>query len=209
VSGVVVKIGGAVAGTLPPLPEGAVVVHGAGPQISAEMERRGLEVQFVGGKRVTDAAALEIVAESLAAVNASLCAAIPDSVGLVGIVEAEQTPELGLVGEPLAVAPPELVEALAAGKTPVVAPLARSGLNVNADDVAAALAVALGARQLVFVTDVPGLLVEDEVVGEIAAADAEDLLPSLEGGIVPKLLAAIQAVRGGVPAHIGATAVLP
>jgi acetylglutamate kinase len=209
VSGVVVKIGGAVAGTLPALPEGAVVVHGAGPQITAEMARRGLDVQFVGGKRVTHAAALEVVAAALAAVNASLCAAIPDSVGLVGVVEAQPLPELGLVGKPLEVAPPELLEALAAGKTPVVAPLARQGLNVNADDVAAALAVALGARRLVFVTDVPGLLVQDEVIDEIAADDAEDLLPSLEGGIVPKLLAAIQAVRAGVPAHIGATAVLP
>jgi acetylglutamate kinase len=209
VSRAVVKIGGAVAGTLPPLPAGAVVVHGAGPQISAEMASRGLEVQFVGGKRVTDAAALEVVAESLAAVNASICAAVPNSVGLVGVIEAERVPELGLVGEPLPIAPPEVLEALEAGKTPVVAPLARQGLNVNADDVAAALAVALDATRLVFVTDVPGLLVEDEVVGAIGADEAEGLLPSLDGGIVPKLLAAIQAVRGGIPAHIGETAVLP
>jgi acetylglutamate kinase len=205
----VVKIGGAVAGTLPPLPEGAVVVHGAGPQISSEMARRGLEVRFVDGRRVTDAAALEVVAESLAAVNASICAALPNAVGLLGVIEARHVPELGLVGEPLEVAPPEVLEALEAGLTPVVAPLARQGLNVNADDAAAALAVALGATRLVFVTDVPGLLVEDEVVGEIGADEAEGLLPSLEGGIVPKLLAAIQAVRGGVPAHIGETAVLP
>ena len=80
---------------------------------------------------------------------------------------------------------------------------------MNADDVAAALAVALGARQLVFVTDVPGLLVADEVVDAIGVDEAEGLLPSLEGGIVPKLIAAIEAVRGGVPAHIGETAVLP
>ena len=208
-SHLVVKIGGAVAGMLPPLPEGAVVVHGAGPQISSEMARRGLDVQFVGGKRVTDAAALEVVAESLAAVNADLCAAIPNAVGLVGVIEARQVHELGLVGEPLPVAPKEVLDALDAGLTPVIAPLARQGLNVNADDVAAALAVALGARQLVFVTDVPGLLVADEVVDEIGVDEAEGLLPSLEGGIVPKLIAAIEAVRGGVPAHIGETAVLP
>jgi acetylglutamate kinase len=90
-----------------------------------------------------------------------------------------------------------------------VAPLARQGLNVNADAAAAALAVALGATRLLFVTDVPGLLVADELVGEIGADEAEGLLPSLEGGIVPKLFAAIQAVRGGVPVHIGETAVLP
>ncbi len=205
----VVKIGGAVAGTLPPLPEGAVVVHGAGPQISAEMARRGLVVQFVAGRRVTDAAVLEVVSESLTLVNSALCAAIPNAVGLIGVIEARQLPELGLVGEPLEIAPPEVLAALAAGRTPVVAPLARQGLNVNADDAAAALAVALGATRLLFLTDVPGLLVEGDVVGQIGADDAESLLPSLDGGIVPKLLAAIQAVRGGVPAHIGETAVLP
>jgi acetylglutamate kinase len=209
VSPVVVKIGGAVAGTLPPLPEGAVVVHGAGPQISAEMERRGIPVRFVRGRRVTDEATLDVVRESLTAVNEALCTAIPDAVGLVGVLEATRVPELGLVGEPLAVVPSEVAEALAAGKVPVVAPLAQGPLNVNADDAAAALAVALGAERLVFVTDVPGLLVEDEVVGEIDADAAEELLPELEGGIVPKLLAAVAAVRGGVPAHIGATAVLP
>jgi acetylglutamate kinase len=208
VTPVVVKVGGAVAGALPSLPEGAVVVHGAGPQISAEMERRGIPVRFVRGRRVTDAATLAVVVESLTAVNEALCAAIPNAVGLVGVLEATPVPELGLVGEPLPVAPPQVLEALAAGKVPVVAPLA-PGLNVNADDAAAALAVALGAERLLFVTDVPGLLVADEVVAEIDADAAEELLPGLEGGIVPKLLAAVVAVRGGVPAHIGATAVLP
>jgi len=208
VSVAVVKIGGAVAGGLPPLPEGAVVVHGAGPQISGEMERRGSPVRFVRGRRVTDAGTLAVVVESLTAVNAALCAAIPNSIGLVGVLEATPVPELGLVGEPLPVAPPTVLAALAAGKVPVVAPLA-PGLNVNADDAAAALAVALGAERLLFVTDVPGLLVADEVVAEIDADAAEELLPGLEGGIVPKLLAAVVAVRGGVPAHIGATAVLP
>jgi acetylglutamate kinase len=208
VTPVVVKIGGAVACTLPTLPDDAVVVHGAGPQISAEMERRGIPVRFVRGRRMTDAATLEVVVESLRAVNEALCAAIPGSVGLVGVLEATPVPELGLVGEPLAVAPPAVLEALAAGRVPVVAPLA-PGLNVNADDAAAALAVALGAERLEFVTDVPGLLVADEVVSEIGADEAEELLPDLDGGIVPKLLAAVVAVRGGVPAHIGATAVLP
>jgi acetylglutamate kinase len=208
VTPVVVKVGGAVAGALPSLPEGAVVVHGAGPQISAEMERLGIPVRFVRGRRITDAATLAVVVESLTAVNEALCAAIPNSVGLVGVLEATPVPELGLVGEPLPLAPPQVLDALAAGKVPVIAPLA-SGLNVNADDAAAALAVALGAERLLFVTDVPGLLVADEVVAAIDADAAEELLPGLEGGIVPKLLAAVVAVRGGVPAHIGATAVLP
>jgi acetylglutamate kinase len=215
VSLAVVKCGGAVAESAPTEiralagTDQLVVVHGAGPQISAEMKRRGLPVRFVGGRRVTDAATLEVVSESLAAVNRELCAALgPETVGLVGVLRAKPVPELGLVGEPLPVAPPEVLTALAAGKLPVVAPLA-PGLNVNADDAAAALAVALGAERLLFLTDVPGLLVEDEVVSEIGAAAAEELLPELDGGIVPKLLAAVAAVRGGVAAHIGQTAVLP
>ncbi len=206
----VVKIGGAVAGVLPPLPEGAVVVHGAGPQISGEMERRGIPIRFVRGRRVTDAATLEVVVESLTAVNRALCAVIPNAIGLVGVLRAVQVPELGFVGEPLPIAAPEILEALAAGKVPVVAPLA-SGLNVNADDAAAALAVALGAEKLLFVTDVPGLLLEDVVVPSIGVDEADRLLGegAFEGGIVPKLMAAVLAVRGGVPAHIGVTAVLP
>jgi acetylglutamate kinase len=219
VSLAVVKCGGAVADAAAAqilalaAEQQVCVVHGAGPQISAEMERRGLPVRFVGGKRVTDAGALEVVTESLAAVNASLCRALPGSVGLVGVLEAVPVPELGglgLVGEPLPHAPAEVVAALAAGRIPVVAPLA-PGLNVNADDAAAALAVGLGAKRLLFVTDVPGLLLEDEVVGSIEADHADRLLGAgvFEGGIVPKLIAAVRAVRGGVDAHIGETAVLP
>ena len=191
--------------------EQVCVVHGAGPQISAEMERRGLPVRFVGGRRVTDAAALEVVAESLLAVNEALCLALgPQAIGLVGVLDAVQVPGLGLVGEPVATAPESVVSALASGRLPVVAPLAH-GLNVNADDAAAALAVALGAEKLLFVTDVPGLLMEDVVVSSIGADEADRLLGegAFDGGIVPKLMAAVRAVRGGVPAHIGVTAVLP
>ncbi len=217
---VVVKLGGAVAvdaidvvGRL--ADEHAVcVVHGAGPQISADMLRAGLEVEFVAGRRVTSAAALEVVRASLAAVNAALCAALGpaalplfgDEIGLV----ARHVPELGHVGEAVPSCPDAIVAALAAGRIPVVAPLAVGPLNVNADEAAAALAVGLGAARLLFVSDVPGLLLGGAVAASIGGVEAERLLDAgeLTGGIVPKLRAAVGAVRGGVPAQIGATAVL-
>ncbi len=94
-----------------------------------------------------------------------------------------------------------------AGLIPVVAPLATGPLNVNADDAATALAVGLGAERIVFQSDVAGVLVENVVADALTAAEVEELLDELEGGIVPKLQAAVAAARLGVQAEIGATAV--
>ena len=190
------------------------VVHGAGPQISAEMERRGLPVRFVGGRRVTSPEALEVVRESMADVNGAVCDALgPPAIGLMGDeigLQATLVPELGRVGDPVPVSPRALERALAEGRIPVVAPLAAGPLNVNADEMAAALAVGLGAARLVFLTDVPGLLLGGEVVPTIAADEAEELLENdlLEGGILPKLHAAVNAARSGVQADLGETAVV-
>jgi acetylglutamate kinase len=187
------------------------VVHGAGPQISAELERRGLDVSFVRGRRVTSAAALVVVREALAGVNRALCRAIgPPALGLMGDeigLEAVQLEELGFVGDPLPTRPPALEAALSEGLIPVVAPLAAGPLNVNADEAAAAL----GADRIHFVTDVPGVYVSGGVVSALPTADADRLLGAgeLEGGIVPKLNAAVRAVRLGVRAEIGETAVTP
>jgi len=218
----VVKVGGAVAAdaaraVLPLAEKGheVCVVHGAGPQITAEMERRGLPVRFVGGRRATTAAALAVVREALLRVNAGLCAAIgPRAVGLAGDeigLRALRLPGLGLVGDPLPSRPGAVCRAFADGLVPVVAPLAEGPLNVNADDAAAALAVGLDADRILFVTDVPGVLVDDEVVPELEAAEADRLLGdgTFAGGIVPKLQAAVRAARLGVCAEIGETAVLP
>jgi acetylglutamate kinase len=222
VSRFVVKVGGAVAAdaaasVLALAEEGheVCVVHGAGPQITAELERRGLPVRFVGGRRVTSAAALAVVRKALLDVNASLCVAIgARAVGLagdeIGLVAA-RIAGLGLVGDPLPSAPPQIEAVLAEGLIPVVAPLAEGPLNVNADDAAAALAVGLGADRVLFLSDVRGVLFEDEVVSELAAADADRLLDAgtFAGGIVPKLQAAVRAARLGVAAEIGQTAVVP
>ena len=219
-SRLVVKVGGAVAEgaaeTVLELADGGdeiCVVHGAGPQISEQMARCGLEVEFVAGRRVTRPAALRLVRGSLVAVNVALCTAIgPRAVGLLGDeigLEAHQVPELGLVGEPLPCRPRAVEDVLAASGIPVVAPLAAGPLNVNADEAAAALAVGLGAERILFVTDVPGVLLQGLVVDTIAAGEVDRLLDAgdLEGGIVPKLRAAVTAARLGVRAEIGETAV--
>jgi acetylglutamate kinase len=221
VSRVVAKLGGAVSGSAihvveELLDEGheVVVVHGAGPQISREMERRGLDVEFVRGRRVTSAAGIEVVREALLEVNGALCAALGErALGLCGDeigLQAEQVPELGLVGDPLPSAPPAVVGALAEGFVPVVTPLAAGPLNVNADEAAAALAVGLEAERILFLTDVPGVFHEDVVVQRLRADDADRLLGdgTFEGGIVPKLKAAVLAARSGVRAEIGETAVV-
>ena len=95
------------------------------------------------------------------------------------------------------------------GACPVIAPLAEGPLNVNADEAAAALAVGLGAARILFVTDVAGVIVDDAVIARIGADDADRMLGAgaFEGGIVPKLTAAVIAARGGVAAAIGATEV--
>jgi acetylglutamate kinase len=217
---IVVKCGGAVvessAAEIAALAEHdeVVVVHGGGRQISAELARRGLAVSFVRGRRITDGDALAVVREVLLAVNAALCAAIGqravgfagDEIGLI----ASPVHELGLVGDPLPSRPQAVLDALADGRIPVVAPLAEGPLNVNADEAAAALAVGLGAERIVFLTDVPGVLRDEWVLETIDADEAARLIGtgSFEGGIVPKLEAAVRAVRNGVRAEIGATEVV-
>jgi acetylglutamate kinase len=224
VSRVVLKLGGRVAAeaaatALALRAEGhdVVVVHGAGPQITSEMERRGIEPAFVGGRRVTTADVLDVVRDSLAGVNAEVCSAIgPQAVPLFGDaigLAATQVEALGLVGDPTPSAPVAVEEALAEGRIPVVAPLAARAdgqpLNVNADEAAAALAVGLGAAQILFVSDVPGVLLDDAVVERIGVDDADRLIGdgTFVGGIVPKLEAAVLAARSGVRARIGGTEV--
>ena len=215
---IVLKLGGRVAtdtvrSALAGLDGDVVVVHGAGPQITAELERRGVVPSFVRGRRVTTEAVLAVVRESLEIVNAAVCATIgPRAAALRGDeigLRARRVPELGFVGEPEPSAPAAVLDALAAGRVPVVTPLAVGPLNVNADEAAAALAVGLGAERLLFVSDVPGVLLGGRVASVLPADEAEAGLESgrFEGGIVPKLMAAVQAARGGVRATIGTTEV--
>ena len=197
---------------------GVCVVHGAGARISAALHEAGIESTFVGGRRITTAEALRVVREAFRQENRALCSEIgPRAHGLMGDdlgLEAARLPELGQVGMLLPVVPAALWGLLATDGIPVIAPLARcskdrGALNVNADDAAAVLAIALGADRLVFVSDVPGVLVDGEVVRQLSEHDISRLNGHLSGGIVPKLQAAVLAAREGVRVDVGQTTVVP
>ncbi len=218
---VVLKLGGRVANDSLDLVRGrhgagdeVVVVHGAGPQITAELAARGIATTFVRGRRYTDPATLAIVRTSLVAVGAELSAALgPAALQLIGDeigLEAVHVPALGLVGEPLPCRPAAVESVLADDRIPVVTPVAVGPLNVNADEAAAALAAGLDADRVVFVSDVSGVYVQGLVARRLHADDADELLDAgvFEGGIVPKLLAAVRAARLGIAAEIGETAVV-
>lgn len=207
---VVVKLGGRALVYVPVVAEMArkarvCVVHGGGAQISAIARERGVEPQFVGGRRVTDEAMLACVREGLGAVSAELCAAL-EAVGVPtvaladGAADVRRVAELGLVGEPVSARTDAILTALDAGRVPVVAPLgldaAGTILNVNADDSAAAIASALGADELVFLSDVPGVL--DERGAVLAEISASRPPASASGGMLPKLEACTAALIGGV-----------
>jgi acetylglutamate kinase len=206
----VVKVGGAIVDFELDGLEDAVIVHGGGRQITAALADAGVESTFVGGRRVTNDVAIGLVREALVEVNHELCAAIgPHAVGLIGDeigLKATRIVELGHVGAPVPSKPQAVLDALAAGKIPVVAPLAEGPLNVNADDMAAALAVGLGAERILFLTDVPGVLRDEQVLDQVEAHEVET--GEFDGGILPKLQAAVVAAREGVRAEIGETVVV-
>ncbi|MCY7413585.1 MAG: acetylglutamate kinase [Salinibacterium sp.] len=200
-----------------------VVVHGGGPQITAELERRGIRSEFKGGYRVTTAEAMPIIRHVLAEqVGGELVELINEhgdiARGLSGdahglftgavrgaMVDGELV-DIGLVGEVTEVDPTRILDVLAEGSIPVISSMATGGatlLNVNADSAAASLAVALGAAKLVILTDVAGLYRDwpdrDSLVSIITTTELEALLPSLESGMIPKMTACLDAVSAGVP----------
>lgn len=200
-----------------------VVVHGGGPQIGALMARLGKEPEFHDGLRVTDAETLDIARMVLVGkVNRDIVSAInvhdPLAVGLSGedaglLSASARSPELGFVGDVVGVNATIIERLLAEELIPVVATIGTDtegqAYNVNADTAAAAIAAALGAEKLVYLTDVPGLLddVNDaaSLLPTVTAAQLEALLDAggLSGGMIPKIRSCVRAVRGGVGhAHI-------
>ncbi|UDY25284.1 acetylglutamate kinase [Nocardioides sp. Kera G14] len=201
-----------------------VVVHGGGPQISTMLDRLGIKSEFKGGLRVTTPEAMDVVRMVLVGqVQRELVGLLnqhgPLAVGLSGedaglftakrtntIVDGEEV-DLGLVGEVTSVRPEAVLDVIEAGRIPVISSVAPDLLgqvhNVNADTAAAALAVALKAEKLLVLTDVEGLYVDygnsDDVIQEISPESLEKLMPDLASGMVPKMGACLQAVRGGVP----------
>jgi acetylglutamate kinase len=205
-----------------------VVVHGGGPQITATLDRLGIDTEFRGGLRVTTPEVMDVVRMVLVGqVNQHVVRTVnnhgPFAVGLSGedgglFTAAKRTAsvggdevDLGLVGDVIAVDPGTVHSLLGDARIPVVATVARgadgASYNVNADSAAAALAAALGAAKLVVLTDVEGLYAgwpnSTDVVSEIGADDLELLLPRLSAGMAPKMEACLRAVRAGVPqAHV-------
>lgn len=191
---------------------GVCVVHGAGTRITSTLAEAGVETAFVGGRRVTSDEALPFVRSAYQEENRLLCRQIGGrAVGLMGDdlgLEADVIPGYGHVGMLRPLVPPTLWGLLATDAVPVIAPLARGPLNVNADDAAAVLSVALLADRLVFVSDVPGVIVDGEVVPRLTSADIDSLGGSVAGGMIPKLQAALVAAREGILVDVGRTAVV-
>ncbi len=200
-----------------------IVVHGGGPQISDLMSRLGKVPEFRDGLRVTDAETVAIARMVLVGqVNPAIVSAInlhgPLAIGVSGedaglIRAAAKDPALGFVGEVEAIDPGLLHRLLAEDLIPVVATIGTDAAgrpyNINADTVAAAIAEAVGAAKLIYLTDVEGLrrdvhdpatLISQTTPGELRAMIDDG---TLTGGMIPKIEGCIQAVEGGVPqAHI-------
>lgn len=206
----VVKVGGAALARSPdlsPFREGAVVVHGAGPRITRALAEAGIACAFVDGRRSTPPEGMPHVVRAFREENRNVCRLVGErAVGLFGHelgLVADPLPELGAVGVLRPTIPAALRQLLAHDVVPVIAPLARGPLNVNADDAAAALAIGLGADRLVFLSDVQGVVLDGAVVTELSDAAHTDL----SGGILPKVTAGLAAARAGVAVRIGATAI--
>jgi len=194
-----------------------VVVHGGGPQVTHLSARLGIETTFVDGLRVTDAETLDVATMVLAGklnkeVVGSLVSGGVPAVGLSGIdgglllAQRQVAPDLGFVGEVVHVNGDVLRTLTERRFVPVVASIAvdetGQAYNVNADVVAAELAIELGAEKLVFINDVPGLIgPTGDLLSELSAQQCLDLLAQggvVEGGMIPKLESAVDALKAGV-----------
>jgi acetylglutamate kinase len=205
-----------------------IVVHGGGPQIASMLKNLGIESKFEGGLRVTDARTMEIVEMVLAgSINKEIVALINAegewAIGLCGkdgnmvfarkavkmvrdpTSNIEKVLDLGFVGEPVEV-DRTLLDLLARSEMiPVIAPVApgRDGntYNINADTFAGAIAGSLGAKRLLFLTDVPGVLDRDgKLIPELSVREAKELIAdgTISGGMIPKVETCLEALENGV-----------
>ena len=202
-----------------------VVVHGGGPQISAALQRAGIPTEFRGGYRFTSTEAIQVVHDVLAdEVSGELTALINEHGDYAtaisgeheflftgrrrGVVVDGQEVDLGHVGDIDEVNPAPVVALLDAGRIPVISSIAPDSahpghsLNVNADAAASAVAIALRASWLLVLTDVPGLYRDwprrESLVTRIDTLELQALLPTVTSGMIPKVLACLDAVQGGV-----------
>jgi len=200
-----------------------VVVHGGGPQINALLERLGKVPQFHEGLRVTDAETMEVVGMVLIGqVNPRIVSAINvhggRAAGVSGqdmelLLVRQRDPQLGFVGDIVSVQPKVITDMLDDGVVPVVATVGTDGTgqmyNINADTAASALAVALRATKILFLTDIAGVLRDpsdaESLISTLTATQVAALVADgvITGGMVPKVESCLHAVIGGVAAaHI-------
>jgi acetylglutamate kinase len=209
-----------------------VVVHGGGPQIGAMLERLNVKSEFIDGLRVTDRNAIDVVEMVLSgSINKQIVSAINSAggraVGLSGkdgnlIVakklqrtkrdssgNVERIIDLGFVGEPDEINPEVLETIMNSDLIPVVAPIGvgRNGetYNINADTVAGAIAGALNADRLLFLTDVPGVMDKDgHIIQSLTISQAQGLIRdgTISGGMIPKVQTCIDALKAGVEAVV-------
>jgi acetylglutamate kinase len=198
---------------------GVVIVHGGGDEVSALQTAFGVTATFVGGRRVTSGRDLDIVRMALSgSANKRLVSAlISEGVQALGLsgedgalisarpVDAER---MGFVGAPSTINASLLSTLLAANYLPVISPVSRdqrgemgTTLNVNGDDAAAAIAAALGARELLLVADVPGVMSDGAVIERLSPELARVLVANgtAAGGMAAKIDAALSALSAGVP----------
>ncbi|MCG8342642.1 MAG: acetylglutamate kinase [Chlorobiales bacterium] len=193
-----------------------VLVHGGGEAITKTAEKLGVETRFLHGKRVTDKEMISIVQMTLAGkVNQDVVRLISEhgakAVGVSGLdantikaVPCKEAEYLGLVGEITHINTNYLDLLCHAKLIPVIAPIGYddngSIYNINADDAASALAIALKAEKLIYVSDVPGVYHGETILKSVCKADAADLIEGgvISGGMIPKALSAYKTLDGGV-----------
>jgi acetylglutamate kinase len=201
-----------------------VIVHGGGPYISKMMKKAGIEPKFIGGRRYTDDKSLAIIERALGTINGKIVNALKGmgakafgmsgrENGLIRVRKIKSGVDLGYVGEVTSVDTTVIKRLIKDNIIPVIYPLGMGRdhhiYNVNADDVASEIAVALNAEKFVLLTNVRGVLRDRKDPGSlyntITATDAEKLIKRkvIEGGMIPKALSCINAIKGGVrKAHI-------
>ena len=192
-----------------------VLVHGGGDAITRTAERLGLVSQFVHGKRVTDREMIAVVQMTLAGkVNKDIVRLLSEhggkAVGVTGLdadtiraVPGPNAGKLGLVGDVEAINTDYIDLLCRAGLIPVIAPIGYDGdgniYNINADDAASSIAIALKAEKLIYVSDVEGIQVGDKILKTLSKAAAADFIEQgiISGGMIPKVISAFKTLDGG------------
>lgn len=197
-----------------------IVVHGGGPEINQMLDRLQIETEFINGLRVTDRSTMEIVEMVLGGkVNKEIVTGIHESGGkaiglsgkdaeLIRAVPVDPSGKMGFTGEVKSIQPEIIETVIENGYIPVIAPIGideeHQSYNINADLVAAAIAVAMKADKLVLLTDVPGLLRDPEdsssLISVLRCSDVPAYVEQgiISGGMVPKVRCCVDAVQGGV-----------